>query len=277
MLVTMGSILQKSREGKWGVIAPNVSNEDTARMAIQAAEENNTPVILNVLFHVNPDIYTFGKIMRDLAEHASVPVAINLDHGATFEHAVLAIQAGFTSIMVDRSSLPYEDNVREVRRLVEIAHAAGVTVEAELGHVGSGASYEADRDAGLTDPSQAKAYCEETGIDALAIAIGTAHGKYKGVPHIDFDLLKEIYDTVDVPLVLHGGSGSGDENLARVCREGITKINIGTDLYQAGLDNIVANATTMRRPHETFDYFNVSYKEKIVYYMNLFGQVGKGW
>lgn len=277
MLATMKEILDRSQKAEWGVVAPNVNNEDTARVAVQAAEENSTPVILNVLFHVNPDIYTFGFIMRRLASEASVPVAINLDHGATFEHAVLALRAGFTSIMVDRSSLPYEENIAEVKELVRIAHAAGASVEAELGHVGSGSSYEEDRDAGLTDPAQAKAYCEETGIDALAIAIGTAHGKYKGTPHIDFKRLHEIYGTVDIPLVLHGGSGSGDENLARVCKEGITKINIGTDLYQAGLDNVVANAQTMKRPHDTFDYFNEGYKKKLAYYMDLFGQVGKAW
>ena len=149
---------------------------------------------------------------------------------------MIALRSGFLSIMVDRSSLPYEENVAEVcGNWLKIAHAVGVSVEAELGHVGSGEQYDADRNAGLTDPEQAKAYVEATGIDALAIAIGTAHGKYVGTPYLDFELLEKIYNEVEIPLVLHGGSGSGDENLARATRMGITKVNIGTDLFQAGL------------------------------------------
>ena len=191
MLVNMCEILQKSREGKYGVVAPNICNEDSARAAIQVAEENNAPIILDVIFNVTPDIELLGKIVRDMAEKATVPVALNLDHGGTFEQAMIAIRAGFSSIMVDRSSLPYEQNVAEVSELVKIAHAVGLSVEAELGHVGVGAQYDEDRNAGLTDPAQAKAYVEATGVDALAIAIGTAHGKYVGTPYLDFDLLQK--------------------------------------------------------------------------------------
>ena len=125
MLVNMCEILQKSREGKYGVVAPNICNEDSARVAIQVAEENNAPIILDVIFNVTPDIELLGKIVRDMAEKATVPVALNLDHGGTFEQAMIAIRAGFSSIMVDRSSLPYEQNVAEVSELVKIAHAVG--------------------------------------------------------------------------------------------------------------------------------------------------------
>ena len=215
MLVNMCDILKKSREGRYGVVAPNICNEDTARAAIEVAEENRAPLILDVIFNVNPDIPLFAHICGKLARKASVPVALNLDHGGC-------------------SSLPYEENVAEVAELVKIAHAVGVSVEAELGHVGSGEQYDADRNAGLTDPEQAKAYVEATGIDALAIAIGTAHGKYVGTPYLDFELLEKIYNEVEIPLVLHGGSGSGDENLARATRIGITKVNIGktASLYE---------------------------------------------
>lgn len=275
MLVNMCEILQKSREGKYGVVAPNICNEDSARAAIQVAEENNAPIILDVIFNVTPDIELLGKIVRDMAEKATVPVALNLDHGGTFEQAMIAIRAGFSSIMVDRSSLPYEQNVAEVSELVKIAHAVGLSVEAELGHVGVGAQYDEDRNAGLTDPAQAKAYVEATGVDALAIAIGTAHGKYVGTPYLDFDLLEKIYAEVDVPLVLHGGSGSGDENLAKATSMGITKVNIGTDLFQAGIDNLVAHHEELKRAHLGYELMADGYKAKLLHYMKLFNQCDK--
>ena len=275
MLVNMCEILQKSREGKYGVVAPNICNEDSSRAAIQVAEENNAPIILDVIFNVTPDIELLGKIVRDMAEKATVPVALNLDHGGTFEQAMIAIRAGFSSIMVDRSSLPYEQNVAEVSELVKIAHAVGLSVEAELGHVGVGAQYDEDRNAGLTDPAQAKAYVEATGVDALAIAIGTAHGKYVGTPYLDFDLLEKIYAEVDVPLVLHGGSGSGDENLAKATGMGITKVNIGTDLFQAGIDNLVAHHEELKRAHLGYELMAEGYKAKLLHYMKLFNQCDK--
>jgi fructose-bisphosphate aldolase class II len=275
MLVNMTDILGKSREGKYGVVAPNICNEDSARAAIEVAEANRAPVILDLIFNMNPDIPLLAKMVREMAERATVPVALNLDHGSTFEHAMIAIRSGFSSIMVDRSSLPYEENVAEVSQLVKIAHSLGISVEAELGHVGSGENYDADRNAGLTDPRQAKAYVKQTGVDALAVAIGTAHGKYVGTPHLDFDLLHEIYNEVEVPLVLHGGSGSGDENLARATREGITKVNIGTDLFQAGIDNLVARHGELKRAHLAYSLMAEGYKAKLTHYMKLFNQCGK--
>ena len=275
MLVNMCDILKKSREGKYGVVAPNVCNEDSVRAAIEVAEENRAPLILDVLFAVNPDIPLFAKICTAMAEKATVPVALNLDHGGCFEHAMIAIRSGFSSIMVDRSSLPYDENVKEVSELVKIAHAVGVSVEAELGHVGSGDQYEADRNAGLTDPAQAKAYVEATGIDALAIAIGTAHGKYVGTPYLDFELLEKIYNEVEIPLVLHGGSGSGDENLAKATSMGITKVNIGTDLFQAGSDHLVAHHEELNRAHLGYQLMADGYKAKLLHYMKLFNQCGK--
>ena len=275
MLVNMIDILKKSRMEHYGVVAPNICNEDSARAAIEVAEEQRAPIILDLIFNVNPNVPLLAKMVVEMAEHASVPVALNLDHGASFEHAMIAIRSGFSSIMVDRSSLPYKENVSEVRELVKVAHALGVSVEAELGHVGSGANYTEDRAAGLTDPKQARDYVEQTGVDALAVAIGTAHGPYIGVPHIDFDLLREIYNEVEVPLVLHGGSGSGDENLARATREGITKVNIGTDLFQAGIDNLVTKKDTTNRAHLGYKLMADGYKEKLTHYLKLFNQCGK--
>lgn len=275
MLVPMTEILRKSREGAYGVIAPNINNETTARAAIEVAAELDAPVVLDVIYGVTPDIHLLAREVTYLAERVDVPVALNLDHGGTFEQAVDAIRAGFSSIMVDRSSKPYEENVAEVAELVRIAHAAGLSVEAELGHVGVGANYEVDGVTALTEPDQAADYVARTGIDALAIAIGTAHGPYKGTPHIDFDRLAECYRAVDVPLVLHGGSGSGDENLARAAREGITKINVGTDLFQGGLDNLLAHHTELTRANNAYDLMAEGYKRELARYMRLVGQDGK--
>ena len=158
MLVTMKAILDKARAEGYGVTAPNVNNEDTARAAVEAAVENKAPMILDVGYSANQDIVFFGRMCEALAKEANVPIAINLDHGAKYEHAVWAIRAGFTSIMVDRSTLPYEENVAQVSELVKVAHAVDVSVEAELGHVGQGLQYSVDRNAGLTNPDQAADY-----------------------------------------------------------------------------------------------------------------------
>lgn len=230
-------------------------------------------MILDVGYSANCDINFFGHMVGALAKEADVPIAINLDHGAKYEHAIAAIQAGFTSIMVDRSTLPYEENVAEVAELVKVAHAVGVSVEAELGHVGQGLQYSVDRDAALTDPAQAKDYCDKTGIDMLAVAIGTAHGEYKGTPYLDFDRLHQIFDAVKVPLVLHGGSGTGDENLAKATREGISKVNLATDLYKAG-----AAAVIEEEPNHGMQMYELlaeGYKAKLVHYMKLFNQCNR--
>lgn len=271
----MTDILRKSRNEHYGVIAPNINNETTARAAIEVAVELHAPVILDLIYGASPDIHLLAQEVRYLAERADVPVALNLDHGGTFGQAMEAIRAGFSSIMIDRSSKPYEENIAEVAELVKIAHACGLSVESELGHVGIGANYDIDGATALTDPNQAAEYVERTGVDCLAIAIGTAHGPYVGTPRIDFDRLAACYETVSVPLVLHGGSGSGDDNIARAAREGITKINVGTDLFQGGLNNLVFRHTELKRPNMAFDLFASGYKEQLKRYMLLVGQDGK--
>ena len=145
--------------------------------------------------------------------------AINLDHGKSYEDIMLGINSGFTSIMVDRSSLSYEDNIAQTKETVKMCRPLNISVEAELGHVGQGEDYSSDGSDHFTKPEEAKKFVEETGIDCLAVAIGTAHGRYHGTPHIDFDLLKQITNVVDIPLVLHGGSGTGDENLRKAVFE----------------------------------------------------------
>ncbi|EOH95568.1 class II fructose-bisphosphate aldolase [Enterococcus pallens] len=272
MLVTMGELLKEAQKGKYAVCAPSNKDEITLRASIDAAEETRSPVIINLNYRAHPDIKFFARMCRDLALEATVPVALNQDHGACYDHAMCAIQAGFTSVMADRSTLPFEDNVAQVAEIVKVAHACGVTVEGELGHVGYSDKDDEDQRA-LTVPSEAKEYVKQTGVDCLAVAIGTIHGAYKGTPYIDFDLLHELTEAVDIPLVLHGGSGSGDENLARACREGICKVNIGTDVMQKGRDAVLNS--TVHAPHDTLPFFYEAYKEELKRYMVMFGSAGK--
>ena len=267
-------MLDRASKENYGVAAPNVAHELDARAVLQAAEMMNAPIILDVAYGATPDIIFYGKYLTQLADKAAVPVAINLDHGGTYEEGVAAIAAGFTSIMVDRSTLPYEENVAQVRELVKVAHALKVSVEAELGHVGQGASYAADRDAGLTKPEQAVQYIKDTGIDMLAVAIGTAHGEYVGTPHIDFDRLVEIKKATNgFPLVLHGGSGSGDENLKKACQLGINKVNIYTDLAKAAVRQINEDGI----PGMIWKSITDGIVKQISYYIELFGGKDKAW
>lgn len=194
MLVTMKEILDRANGENYAVPAPVVQTELNARTAIKCAEEMNSPIILLIPLIFDYDVDLFGRYLKALAEDSTVPVAINHDHGSDFESAVSCIKAGFSSIMVDRSELPFEENVAQVKELVKVAHAVGVSVEAELGHVGNANNYEMDRDAALTEPALAKKFIDETGVDCLAVAIGTAHGAYnKGqTPYLDYERLEQI-------------------------------------------------------------------------------------
>jgi fructose-bisphosphate aldolase class II len=188
--------------------------------------------------------------------------------------------------MVDRSQKSYEENVKEVSEIVKIAHSVGVSVEAELGHVGIGKDYLSTRDSGLTNPAQAKSFVNETNIDCLAIAIGTSHGAYQGKPQIDFDLLKTIAKEVEIPLVLHGGSGTGDEKLVKCIKNGIQKINLFTDISSAGVNkiydyisgNIIVDkegktgefALSNVNIYDAFEIGLAGYKEKLKHYVSIF-------
>ena len=186
--------------------------------------------------------------------------ALNLDHGGPFEEVMLAIRNGFSSVMIDRSTLPYEENVREVKEVVKIAHAVGVSVEAELGHVGFGFEYEETRDSGLTKKEEALSYIAETGIDCLAVAVGTSHGVYKGTPHLEFDLLADLHRSIEIPLVLHGGSGTGDDNLKRAVETGIQK-----DAALGEFGNKNANL------YDAIVEGTAGWKATLAHYVQLFG------
>ena len=274
MLVTMISQLEKAQKGGYAVIAANVCDELTTVAAIEAAEECNSPLILNVPYGAVHNFVEYGRMAEARAQKSSVPVSINLDHGQDFFESVMSVAAGFTSMMADRSMLPYEENVAQVAELAKIAHAARMTLVAEHGHVGEAAEPNADTDI-FTDPEQAADFVAATGCDCLAVAIGTAHGAYPEgrTPTIDFDRLEAIAAKVSVPLVLHGGSGSGDEALAKCARGAICKINIATALQVAGYEAI--------RGLEGDDVFFAqekflqAFKAEVKRHMELFGSVGK--
>lgn len=279
MLVTMAEILNRARAEGYGVTAPNVQSEDTVRACIRVAEKLNAPMIIDVNAFIHEDLPWFINMIRELAAASPVPIAINLDHGKTYEDVMLGIRSGCTSVMVDRSSLSYEENVAQTKEVVKMAKALGISVEAELGHVGMGSNYEVDGVSNLTEPEEAAKFIEETGVDCLAVAIGTAHGRYKGTPHIDFDRLAKIVEACgDTPLVLHGGSGTGDENLARAVRSGIQKVNLATELVVAGKEEL---EEFIKDPNfdkwKLIPSFIKGYSDRLEHYVKLFGQDGKAW
>ena len=234
MYVTLKELLTHAEEGGYTVLAPNVFNLESLIAVVEAAEAERAPVIIAIgesrLKDEQLQKY-LPLVAKQMAMEATVPVGINLDHGKSYHELVLAIQKGFSSVMIDASMCPYDENVARTREIVKIAHELGISVEAEIGHVGEGGDYtEAGAKDGLTEPEMAKRFAAETQVDALAVAVGTAHGVYKGTPKLDFERLDEIHKMVDVPLVLHGGSGTGMENLIRASELGIRKLNINTEL-----------------------------------------------
>ncbi len=280
MLISMKYTMNEAREKGYCIPALGCTNEHTLHACLAAAEEKRSPIILLVMYGNNRDFQYFGQIARDLALRASVPVSIILDHGAKYEHAIAAIQAGFTDIMIDRSSLPYAENVAQVKELVKVAHAVNVGVEAELGHVGTGladggSSGEGTGDSVFTVPSEAAAYVAETGIDTLAVSIGTAHGAYKGTPKLQFDLLKQLRETVPVPLVLHGGSGTGDENLRKACQMGICKLNVAYDLYHGALVALQNSDLSGNGVYGLYGIMGEGIKQAAMHVMDVCGSTGR--
>ena len=246
MLVTSKELFKKAQEGKFAIPAPNFIDLESLRWHVETAERHNLPLILALAeAHIGENITLEDAALvgKKYAEEAKVPVVLHLDHGTTPEVIKKAIDLGFSSVMIDASQDTFEENVRKTKEIIDYAHPKGAVVEAEIGHVGAGENYENHEtsDSQYTTVEEAKKFAEETGVDSLAISIGTAHGMYKGIPEINFDRLKEIAAAVDTPLVLHGGSSSGDENLNRCATNGITKINIFSDLLVAAKEEIDNN------------------------------------
>lgn len=255
-LVTMDSLLRDARERGIGVGAFNVGNLEMVKGAVQAAEDMDTPIILQVaevrLGH--SPLHLIGSMMVQAAREAAVDIAVHFDHGKTEAAIRKALELGFTSVMYDGSGYSLEENIVRTREIVQMAKSYGATVEAELGRVGGSEDGSENTAALYTDPDEAARFCAETDIDALAVAIGNAHGNYKQAPALAFDVLREIRGRVDVPLVLHGGSGITDEEFQKLIRTGITKVNIATASFNALTKSVEQHVRT----EEAHSYFSIS-------------------
>lgn len=275
MLTNIGEILDRANRENYAVPAVNVFSGLDARAVLEAAEELRSPVIFDIAYRAVPEIEILGENLISLGARASVPVAIHLDHGESFEIVMKAVRSGFTSVMLDCSMLPYEENAARVREVVNAVKPLGITVEAELGHVGQGTEYsESD---GLTDPKEAERFIKNTGISALAVAVGTAHGTYSGIPKIDFDRLSEIKERTHFPLVLHGSSGSGEENIRKACRLGINKVNVCVDILHAVADQIQAADMSGNHAYEIWDLASEAVREETKHQISMTGSEGKAW
>ena len=255
-LVKMKDLLRRAEEKNIGCGAFSVGNMEMVRGAIRAAEELDTPIILQIaeVRLKNSPLHLMGPMMVQAAKEAKVDVAVHLDHGLTFETVDKALEIGFTSVMLDASTLPFEENIARVKAVVEKARKYGATVEAELGLVGGSEDGSCDHGIRCTDPDDAVVYARETGIDALAVAIGNAHGNYPVAPTLAFDVLEKIHEKVDIPLVLHGGSGITDKDFQRAISLGIRKVNIAT----ASFNSLTAHVEKYMASTDKHNFFDLN-------------------
>lgn len=291
MLVSLKELMEDAEKGGYAVGAFNVSNLESLMAIMQAAEETGRGVILNYAEVHAPflSMEQAALIMLDAAKKAKVPVCVHLDHGSSMESCIQAIRLGFTSVMLDASAEDYETNVRETKEIVRLAHSVGVTVEAELGHIFSSdmglaespkeaetlESFDSAEDV-YTDPATAKDFVERTGVDVLAIAFGTTHGIYTKKPKLDLERITKIKDAVDIPFVMHGGSGLSKEEFQTAIRNGIRKINYYTYMTLAG-GRAVKEALDQKSPDENVFFHDIpmiaveAMKENVKEAIRVFG------
>ncbi len=280
MLVNLRHMLSSAKEGGYGVGFFNAVNVEMARAIIETAEQLHAPVIVGtaeVLLSATP-LDTVASYLLPMAREAAVPVCVHYDHGLTFEKCMEALRLGFTSVMYDCSTASYEENIARVAEMVKIAHAMGATVEGELGHVGdnAGAGKLENPSDYYTDPGMAKEFVEKTGVDALAVAVGNAHGDYAFPPKLDFERIRQISTETNLPLVLHGGSGLSDDDFRTAVGIGISKINIFTDIDKAGKRGIEAGlAAGAKTMMELLPYEINEMKQVVSEKLHLFGSVSK--
>ncbi len=236
-LVPLADLLQKADQGGYALGAFNCNNMEIVQSIAMAAETENSPVIIQASQGAikYAGLNYIIALARQAADSSSIPVVLHLDHGTSFDQVMQCIRFGFSSVMYDGSHLPLEENIAQTRKVVEIASVFGVSVEAELGRIGGTEDDVSVSDAEVffTDPAEAERFVEETGVDALAVAVGTAHGQYKGDPKLDFDRLEKISSRVSCPLVLHGSSGVSDESITKAIARGVRKVNIDTNIREA--------------------------------------------
>ncbi len=283
MLITGKELLDVAHANNFAVPAFNISDWAMFTGIMDISEEKDAPVIIAIhpdeVRHVTTDLI---QAIRSRAHRSHVPVVIHWDHGGTYEQMLTAIQAGFTSVMIDASMLPFEENVEITRRVVETAHAVGVSVEGELGTIGANDSYGESGAAEIlyTDPAEAVRFIKETGVDSLAVAIGTSHGLYPAEksPELKLDLLKELKAATGIPLVLHGGSSNPDDEIGKSVKLGVNKINISSDIkvsYHQRMREVLGTDVKLREPNsiqpEPIAAMKVTAAQKI----DLFDAAGK--
>ncbi len=276
MLTNLNDVLQKAQAGGYAVGLFNTIDTDMLEGALSAAEELRAPIIIGTAEILLPygELKLIAPSVIKAAERASVPVVVHYDHGLTFKRCLEALQLGFTSVMYDGSAGPEAENLRATEEIVRIAHAFGASVEGEIGHVGDTDDGAPTADS-YTTPEEAAAFVAATGVDALAVAIGSAHGVYKHKPCLSIERLKQIRAAVDTPLVLHGGSGLSDDDFRNAISSGIAKVNIFTDLCLAGMRG------TMEAAAQGKDYLHARYakvnaiRQAVMDKMQLFGCAGK--
>lgn len=282
MLENMIRMLQDAREKAYAIPAPGVNDLQTIEAVFQACSELNAPLIIDCV--PRNDIEAVADITKFMAKrYPHVPAALNLDHGTTFDVCAKAIQAGFTSVMIDCSKLPFDENVKITAEVVKMAHACGVSVEAELGHLGTASEIGDDHRDQFTKPHEAAEFFEKTSVDCLAVAVGTAHGFYVGdSPRIELELIAELKKAISIPLVLHGGSSAGDEQLANSVKAGISKINLFSDLSSAGTEGVKGflsqGKTTVLGFMPLSMVYGVgveAYKKMFMHYIEVFGAKGQ--
>ena len=291
MLVSLKELMKDAEKGGYAVGAFNVSNLESLMAIMQAAEETGRGVILNYAEVHAPflSMEQAALIMLDAAKKAKVPVCVHLYHGSSMESCIQAIRLGFTSVMLDASAEDYETNVRETKEIVRLAHSVGVTVEAELGHIFSSdmglaespkeaetlESFDSAEDV-YTDPATAKDFVERTGVDVLAIAFGTTHGIYTKKPKLDLERITKIKEAIDIPFVMHGGSGLSKEEFQTAIRNGIRKINYYTYMTLAG-GRAVKEALDQKSPDENIFFHDIpmiaveAMKENVKEAIQVFG------
>ena len=277
MLVNLNDVLKKAQEGNYAVGLFNTTDTDMLEAVIAAAEETNSPVIIGTAEVLLPfgELKLIAPSILAAAKRAKVPVVMHYDHGLTFDRCIEALKLGFSSLMFDGSTEDYETNIANTKEIVKIAHSYGATVEGEIGHVGQAATDDGANAEMYTTADEAEAYINATGVDALAIAIGTAHGVYKNKPQLNLERLSEIRSRVDTPLVLHGGSGLSDDDFRNTIKYGIAKMNIFTDLCLAGEEAMKEGLEKGLSYLEIRNLKVEKIKESVKRKMELFGSAGK--
>ncbi|EMF0243262.1 ketose-bisphosphate aldolase [Enterococcus hirae] len=280
MLYTMKELLKVAKDNQFAVPAFNICSYDMLKAIMEEVERLNAPVILEI--HPDETAYLndeFVAAVRAYAHKSKVPVVIHLDHGGKVSDVLRAIRNGYTSVMIDASLQSFDDNIKITKEVVALAHEVDVSVEAEIGTIGNNGSAEGGAaNIIYTDPEQAKQFVEETNIDTLAIAIGTAHGLYPKdkTPKLNIELLKELNETIDLPFVLHGGSGNPDKEVSEAVRYGVAKVNLSSDLKSVFFDalrEILNENPEMYEPNMIYPYANQKVQEVVKHKMTILNTI----